>query len=249
MIVWGGSNATSTILNSGARYCYCARPVTYYRDADGDGYGDAATRTTACNGMIPPGYVSDYTDCNDGNAGVHPGATEACNGIDDDCNGVVDDNGGGALCNDGNGCTDDICNGASGCTHTNNTNPCSDGNACTQMDTCGGGVCQPGATIPPPGEVTGLQLNGHASSTVSWVPNGGGVYDLVSGALSTIQIDGTAAGTCLENDVAGTSIVDERAVPPADGYYYLVRAQTACGTGTYGYASSGVERNPTVACP
>jgi hypothetical protein len=47
-------------------------------------------------------------------------------------------------CNDGNVCTTDTCNGAGGCTFTNNTAPCSDGNACTQGDTCSGGICVSG---------------------------------------------------------------------------------------------------------
>src|SRR5262249_47340910 len=39
----------------------------------------------------PAGYTNVATDCNDANAGVHPGATEACNGIDDNCTGGVDE--------------------------------------------------------------------------------------------------------------------------------------------------------------
>src|SRR5206468_1573065 len=50
-------------------------------------------------------------------------------------------------CNDGNVCTDDSCNPASGCVHTNNTDSCDDGNACTTGDTCSGGSCVGG---PPP---------------------------------------------------------------------------------------------------
>ncbi|TMB09264.1 MAG: hypothetical protein E6J71_28445 [Deltaproteobacteria bacterium] len=48
-------------------------------------------------------------------------------------------------CDDGNVCTTDGCNPATGCTHTNNTNPCDDGNACTTGDTCSGGTCVGGA--------------------------------------------------------------------------------------------------------
>jgi len=62
---------------------------TFYADADTDGYGDAAATTLACS--APGGYVSDNTDCNDGNPGVNPGAAEVCNGIDDDCDTSVDE--------------------------------------------------------------------------------------------------------------------------------------------------------------
>ena len=41
---------------------------------------------------IPPGYVSDNSDCDDTNTSVNPGATEYCNNLDNDCNGQIDDN-------------------------------------------------------------------------------------------------------------------------------------------------------------
>jgi hypothetical protein len=57
-------------------------------------------------------------------------------------------------CNDGNACTNDSCNSASGCAFTPNSNPCSDGNACTVGDTCSGGSCAPGAPVVcPTGQV------------------------------------------------------------------------------------------------
>jgi len=56
-----------------------------------------------------------------------------------------------ADCDDGNVCTDDACNLATGnCVRVNNTNPCDDGNACTTLDRCGAGVCVGG---PPPAEI------------------------------------------------------------------------------------------------
>ncbi len=45
-------------------------------------------------------------------------------------------------CSDGNPCTDDSCNGATGvCEHTNNSNSCNDGLYCNGADTCSGGSC------------------------------------------------------------------------------------------------------------
>ncbi|MFT3769537.1 MAG: MopE-related protein [Minicystis sp.] len=74
---------------------------TFYRDADGDGYGNAGISTQACS--APGGYVSNASDCNDGNANVRPGAAEVCDGVDNNCNGSVDEGnpGGGAACSTG----------------------------------------------------------------------------------------------------------------------------------------------------
>lgn len=63
---------------------------TYYKDADRDGYGDAGDSVVAY--AAPDRYVSNDSDCNDSNAGIHPGAKEnVCNGIDDNCDGRIDE--------------------------------------------------------------------------------------------------------------------------------------------------------------
>jgi hypothetical protein len=61
---------------------------TYFRDADNDSYGDAATTVDTCITFPPAGYVTDDTDCDDTNAAIHPNQPEiADNGIDEDCSG------------------------------------------------------------------------------------------------------------------------------------------------------------------
>jgi hypothetical protein len=83
MIVWGGG----TYVNTGGRYCAssaCA-VATWYRDADGDGYGRTSDTVLSCT--QPPGYTAYGGDCNEANPAIHPGAAEACDGIDSDCDG------------------------------------------------------------------------------------------------------------------------------------------------------------------
>ena len=65
-----------------------AANVTYYADVDGDGYG-AGAGTSSCSPIA--GSVTNNADCNDNNAAINPGATEVCNGFDDDCDGSTDE--------------------------------------------------------------------------------------------------------------------------------------------------------------
>jgi len=68
--------------------------ISFYRDADGDGYGTASDVVQACS--APAGYVADSTDCNDSSASIHPGAAELCNVVDDDCSATTADGSGEA---------------------------------------------------------------------------------------------------------------------------------------------------------
>ena len=63
---------------------------TFYQDGDGDGFGNATIFSNSNNPVAPNGYVSNSTDCNDGNGAINPSAMEVCNGIDDNCDGTTD---------------------------------------------------------------------------------------------------------------------------------------------------------------
>nr|NIS36380.1 hypothetical protein [Actinomycetota bacterium]NIU22321.1 hypothetical protein [Actinomycetota bacterium]NIU70909.1 hypothetical protein [Actinomycetota bacterium]NIV58889.1 hypothetical protein [Actinomycetota bacterium]NIV90466.1 hypothetical protein [Actinomycetota bacterium] len=69
----------------------------WYVDRDGDGYGDGAPMTLCALGS---GFVPRAGDCDDSDAGVAPGALEACDGIDQDCDGSIDE-GASARCGGG----------------------------------------------------------------------------------------------------------------------------------------------------
>ncbi|MBT9555282.1 MAG: thrombospondin type 3 repeat-containing protein [Myxococcales bacterium] len=64
----------------------------YFYNGDSDGFGQELLKQCLC-GPTSPYTTKVAGDCDDKNAQVFPGATEACNGKDDDCNGVADEAG------------------------------------------------------------------------------------------------------------------------------------------------------------
>jgi hypothetical protein len=80
---------------------YIGEPGPHYVLVESDSAFDYRIGLASANGGGPcsaldadgDGYTLCTFDCAEGNAGMHPGATDVCNGIDDDCNGLVDENG------------------------------------------------------------------------------------------------------------------------------------------------------------
>jgi hypothetical protein len=54
-------------------------------------FGGCVSVPVDADGDTAPAVACGGTDCDDTNAAVHPGATETCNGLDDDCNGASDE--------------------------------------------------------------------------------------------------------------------------------------------------------------
>ena len=100
----------------------CSLLTQYYRDADGDGYGNAAVSAGSC--FQPAGYVLNSADCNDNLPSISPVGIEICNTIDDNCDGLID-------------------NGAPTLTDVNNCGTC--GNVCPTRPNsnvvCTSGLC------------------------------------------------------------------------------------------------------------
>ncbi len=224
-----------------------------------------------CDGPVDEGNPGGGADCDTGYLGVcaygtrvcvgggivcSPNAIpspETCDGLDNDCDGPVDEGSGGPLCDDSNPCTDDVCTGASGCLYQFNAAPCDDGNACTAGDSCAMGACA-GAPVGPPAEV-GNQ--GFTSKVLQrWDPASGGgpsaVYDVVRGLAGEWPVGTGAAELCRAQGMTGTLLSVPEAPPAGAAFWFLVRARTICGTGSYGMATGpGPTPTPrvTTACP
>jgi hypothetical protein len=82
-------------------------------------------------------FTANTEGCDDGNA---------CTLVDK-CAGGWCVAGTALVCDDGDVCTDDICNPEIGCEYTHNIAPCSDGDACTSGEACDGGQCSGGDSI------------------------------------------------------------------------------------------------------
>ena len=87
-------------------------PLTWYQDADNDGFGNNAVTTSSCNPLA--GYVSNNTDCNDNNAAVN---TPQLYYVDADGDGF------------GSTATAMLCNSSAPAGYSSNNTDCNDNNA------------------------------------------------------------------------------------------------------------------------
>ena len=101
---------------------------------------DAACLATQCD---PGSGECSWVTTNDGEACSD---SNVCT-LNDSCEGGTCIGGAQANCNDGNPCTDDVCDSALGCGHQDNEEPCEDGDVCTVGDQCGGGACLSGLPL------------------------------------------------------------------------------------------------------
>ncbi len=130
------------------------------QDASSDGGGDTAEPDAATLDTADSAVTSDTATGDLGQADVPAGDVLVCPGAsgcpceeDEDCN---DNNsctfgelcmfeecvaGQPLGCDDGNICTDGVCDPAHGCTQTDNDAICSDLDACSEGDRCSAGVC------------------------------------------------------------------------------------------------------------
>ncbi len=122
--------------------------------------GNPCTKPDTCNAV---GVCQGSVNCDDGNPCTDDGCPEPAQGCKhvnntipcgplDACNGEGQCKSGSCdapakNCDDGNLCTDDTCDKASGCKSTPNQSGCYDGSVCTQGDTCSGGSCKPSKTL------------------------------------------------------------------------------------------------------
>jgi hypothetical protein len=108
--------------------------------------------------------------------------------------------------------------------------------------------CAPanGTAFTVPREVSGVRLR--SSTLLDWnsssVGSGTGArYDVVQGVLPHLSTGSGSSEVCLANDLTQRTLTDGMVPPSGTGFYYVVRAANACGTGTFGAGSSGAPRD------
>lgn len=106
-----------------------------------------------------------------------------------------------------------------------------------------------------PSEPTGLTLDESKDTLVWTAPEGlmpGTMYDVARGLVEDLPVGSGSTEVCVASSIQSTSATDSTAPGSGEAYWYLVRARTSCGTGTYGYEwrqGAPAAQRITAACP
>jgi hypothetical protein len=149
--------------------------------------------------------------------------------------------------------------------HAANGTPCSDGNPCTQTETCQANVCHSASSVvcvpsdnchssacspttgqcvempaPAPSDVNNsVRVNkAPVNATIAWcfaAPASSSA--VLRGPLGLLPVGPADGDECLGVGLPPSSIAfpDATTSVPGAGFWYLVRADNACGEGPYGY--------------
>lgn len=99
-----------------------------------------------------------------------------------------------------------------------------------------------------PTEVFRLRFDSDGQG-IAWDSTGATVlYDVLRGDLGQLPVGSGPAEICYDSGLSGSSTSDPTEPEPGSGFWYVVRATTACDTATYGFESSNTERI-SATCP
>ena len=210
----------------------------YYRDLDGDGFGDPGDVVTDCSTLTPAGYVATTGDCDDANAGVHPAASEVCDGIDNNCDLVADE----GFDDDMDGvCIDvDNCPGVANAGQEDNDTD-GLGNDCD---------CAPddGAIFDVAGESPADIRFAADRLTLGWTSSPDAqTYNVYKGSIAPGAPFGYGH-VCHDGGLTGTEATDPATPTAGVLFYYLVSAENCFGEGSTGVASNLIERPLPAPC-
>jgi hypothetical protein len=194
-------------------------------DGNGDGYGDV------CQCVATPEVCDDQNACTYDNCDPYYGCYN--NPVDGD---------------DYNPCTIDFCDPATGIQHVPGYEgePCDDGMSCSSDTTCTDGACLGTPHAPP--ETVHLTFTDKTNLSWDSVPaeNPPALYSVVRGVLGQLPAGSGPGDECIGYYVQQPTFADAATPPPNSGFWYLSRGWNFCAYGSWGAASDGNPRKPTV---